>query len=244
MSDDQLHRYGRTIEDRERRVMRWAVTLARRPIAYAFLAVFLFGSGWLLAHPPYEWAYATVWGVTAVALAIYAWGIYWYAQRVWFEWPFEVPGGETGTIRSERGVYVPDPDRIAEIRRAVEKAYEDAGLVDSHEWPRVWTGPTGSVQIDVLQDPPSPRQRPLPSDHPQRKPEGEEPRELVQGNTVIGLAYPAARTVELYGPYAEDFGLVAYEMSHLVDQYLWPGQSEKKDLEKGKELGVRPIQEE
>lgn len=234
MRDRTLTRYEYPIPDETARRKQWAASLGEKPILYIFSAVFVFGSVWTALHPPYHVGHASVWGVTLLAVGLFGWAIYHHWKRPIYSESLPIAEMEA---EYELGTYYVPSDLLVPIIRAVEHSYEGAGVLDGGEWPKVWR----DTIIRVTTDPPSPRQRPLPKDHSQRRPEDEEPRELVNGDTVIGLAWPQAGYIEIYGPYLLKLGGFGYELSHIVDHYLWPGQPEGRDLERGRELGIRPL---
>lgn len=237
MVDRELTRNQYDVPNENARRRAWAASLGRQVFLYVFLAPFVFGAVWIAFHPPFGPGHFAVWGTVLVAVAVFGWAAYWAWRSPWYE--ETLPSAIV--MRYELGIYYAPNDRVQPLVDAVEWNYEAAGVLDGGEWPTIWDG-GDPVVVDVTIDPPSPPQRPLPEDHPQQLPEDEEPRELVDGDTVVGLAYPGAGYIRIYGPYLLKLSAFGYELSHIVDDYLWPNQPEGVDLERGRDLGIRPLE--
>lgn len=237
MSDRELTRNQYDIPDEQWRRIRWAVSLAEKPFFWPILAALLVPG--ILACVYTDWPLVgrfVSWATSIAAAGIAVWAVYWHWLRPVYSYMRR--GIE---LNFERGTYYVPWKIFAPVVDAVEWNYGQADAMEAGQWPKVWQGAT----VDVLQDPPAVAGRgETKFTLQQRKlPEDEEPRELVDDDeTVIGAFYPDSRHIDIYGPYLLQLGAGGYELSHLVDEYLWPGQSEVDDLEKGRELGIRPLQ--
>lgn len=239
------HEIGQPVEKwqyeiprREWRRIRWAVTLANQWFMWPILASLLVPG--LLAFVYPEWpavGRAISWATSAATLGIIGWALFWYWSRPVFS--VEVRGAAVRFLHS--AYYVP-VGLLRALIDVVQWNYENSELDKQIDWSKVWTG----LVVDVYPDPPSAPQRPLTDD--QRRqfelPEDEEPREILDpsSDTVVGLYYPSSNYAQIYGRYLLRLDVGGYELSHAVDQYLWPGQPEGDDLRTGRELGIRPLQ--
>lgn len=232
--DRNLTRNEYDVPNEDARRIRWAATLGDRWFKYLFTLPFLFGSIWVMFYDvdPQggEWA---VWGVSVVVLAIYGW-----AARTLYKNPAYSETHGLFEVHWEGAYYYVPWGLIRAVVDAVEWNYEDAGEIEGGEWPTIW----GGTVVDVMKDPPSPPQNPIPKGSVQLLPESEEPREIAVDGETIGVCYPSAGYIQIYGPYLLQLDAFGFELSHLVDHYLFPGRPESEDVEWGRLVGVRPLE--